>query len=103
MEGGKTLWPVTFANSSFRGRDEHVCQMAVARFLDRMCLALRASGLWLRYATLQNLPSGNLGDEDEVPGVVDSVRTLVGLSSLQFVNYAVRPSFSQFYPIRPSS
>ena len=29
--------------------------MAVARFLDRMCLALRASGLWLRYATLQNL------------------------------------------------
>ncbi len=31
------------------------CQMAIARFLDRMCLALRASGLWLRYATLQNL------------------------------------------------
>ena len=29
--------------------------MAIARFLDRMCLALRASGLWLRYATLQNL------------------------------------------------
>ena len=28
------------------------CQMAIARFLDRMCLALRASGLWLRYATL---------------------------------------------------
>ena len=33
----------------------HGCQMAIARFLDRMCLALRASGLWLRYATLQNL------------------------------------------------
>ena len=33
----------------------HGCQMAVAGFLDRMCLALRASGLWLRYATLQNL------------------------------------------------
>ena len=31
------------------------CQMAIARFLDGMCLALRASGLWLRYATLQNL------------------------------------------------
>ena len=31
------------------------CQMAIARFLDRMCMALRASGLWLRYATLQNL------------------------------------------------
>ena len=30
------------------------CQMAIAGFLDRMCLALRASGLWLRYATLQN-------------------------------------------------
>ena len=29
--------------------------MAIARFLDGMCLALRASGLWLRYATLQNL------------------------------------------------
>ena len=29
--------------------------MAIARFLDRMCLALRACGLWLRYATLQNL------------------------------------------------
>ena len=33
----------------------HGCQMAIAGFLDRMCLALRASGLWLRYATLQNL------------------------------------------------
>ena len=33
----------------------HGCQMAIARFLDRMCLALRASGLWLRYAALQNL------------------------------------------------
>ena len=31
------------------------CQMAIARFLDRMCLALRASGLGLRYTTLQNL------------------------------------------------
>ena len=29
--------------------------MAIARFLDRMCLALQASELWLRYATLQNL------------------------------------------------
>ena len=29
--------------------------MAIARFLDCMCLALRASGLWLRSATLQNL------------------------------------------------
>ena len=29
--------------------------MAIARFLDCMCLALRASGLWLRYTTLQNL------------------------------------------------
>ena len=31
------------------------CQMAIARFLDRMCLTLRASGLWLRYAMLQSL------------------------------------------------
>ena len=29
--------------------------MAIARFLDCMCLALRASGLWLCYAMLQNL------------------------------------------------
>ena len=34
---------------------KHSCQMAIARFLDRMCLALQDSGLWLRYATLQNL------------------------------------------------
>ena len=33
----------------------HGCQMAIARFLDRMCLALWDSGLWLRYAALQNL------------------------------------------------
>ena len=33
----------------------HGCQTAIAVFLNRMCLALRASGLWLRYATLQNL------------------------------------------------
>ena len=29
--------------------------MAIAGFLDHMCLDLRAFGLWLRYATLQNL------------------------------------------------
>ena len=29
--------------------------MAIARFLDHMCLALRASGLWLHYTALQNL------------------------------------------------
>ena len=29
--------------------------MAKAKFLDRMCLAHRATGLWLRYAPLQNL------------------------------------------------
>ena len=33
----------------------HGCQMAIAGSLDRMCLALRASGLWLCYAVLQNL------------------------------------------------
>ena len=32
----------------------HGCQRAIARFLDCMCLALLASGLWLRSATLQN-------------------------------------------------
>ena len=29
--------------------------MTIAAFLDCMCLAPRASGLWLRYAALQNL------------------------------------------------
>ena len=29
--------------------------MAIAGFKDRVCLALRASGQWLRFATLQNL------------------------------------------------
>ena len=38
-----------------RPRPTHGCQMATAIFFDRMCLALQASGLWLRYATLQNL------------------------------------------------
>ena len=33
----------------------HGCQMAIAGLLDRMCLALWASGLWLRYAALQIL------------------------------------------------
>ena len=35
----------------------HGGQMAIARFLDGICLALQASGLWLRYASLQNLIS----------------------------------------------
>ena len=33
----------------------HGCQMAISKFLDCKCLALWASTLWLRYATLQNL------------------------------------------------
>ena len=36
-------------------RIAHGCQMAIAGFLDHTCLALRASGVWLRYAKLQNL------------------------------------------------
>ena len=59
--------------------------MVIAGFLDPMCLALPASGLWLRYATLQNppwrnprkgrdqiLPSGNLGGESEEDVVVSN-------------------------------
>ena len=37
------------------GGVEHGCQITIAGFLDRMCLALRASGLWLRYTRLQSL------------------------------------------------
>ena len=36
---------------------ERGCQMATAELSDCMCLALWASELWLRYATLQNLIS----------------------------------------------
>ena len=39
----------------FTTRSPHGCQMAIARFLDCMRLALRASGLWLCYAMLHNL------------------------------------------------
>ena len=42
-------------NVDVEWRGDHGCQMTIARFSDRMCLALRASGLWLRYAMLQNL------------------------------------------------
>ena len=41
------------ANDSLDAVAVHGCQMAIAGFLDHMCLALRASGLWLRFATLQ--------------------------------------------------
>ena len=41
------------SNHSGSGRSAQGCQMAIARVLDRMCFALQASGLWLRYATLQ--------------------------------------------------
>ena len=34
---------------------EHCCQMAIARLLDRTCLTLRTSGLWLCYVALQNV------------------------------------------------
>ena len=37
------------------GMGKHGFQTAIARFLNHMLLALRASGLWLRYATPQNL------------------------------------------------
>ena len=52
------------------GPRDHSCQVAIARFSDCMCLALWASGLWLRYTTLQNLPSGNLA-RDRLPGRLD--------------------------------
>ena len=45
---------IYFMGARQAGR-HHGCQMAVASFIDRTCLALQASGLWLRYATLQNL------------------------------------------------
>ena len=42
--------PVVAAAARLQG-----CQMVLDEYLDRMCLALRASGLWLCYAALQNL------------------------------------------------
>ena len=46
-------WFVGWAGSS--SPPPHGCQIAIDRFLDHMCLALPASELWIRYATLQNL------------------------------------------------
>ena len=49
---GCPLWFCTqtrMSGSQF-GPSRDGCQMAIAIFLDRMSLALRASGLWLRYA-----------------------------------------------------
>ena len=54
--GAKNIIPyATLAPHSSPLIAMHGCQVTIARFLDRMCLALRAAGLWLRYATLQNL------------------------------------------------
>ena len=55
--------------------------MAIARFLDRMCLALRAFGLWLCYATLQDLPSGNTDDDDDEDPPFNLPRPLHPLST----------------------
>ena len=43
-----TKWSIEKRDAVERERERHGCQMAIARFLDRSCLALRASGLWLR-------------------------------------------------------
>ena len=43
------------SNNNTNNSNRHGCQMAIAGLLDRMCLALWASGLWLHYAALQNL------------------------------------------------
>ena len=64
------------------GGGTHGCQIAIARFLARMCLALWASGLGPRYATLQNWLSGNLG------GTTNS------LSFRHFSRVRLRPSAS---------
>ena len=54
--GAKNIIPyATLAPHSSPLSAMHGCQVTIARFLDCMCLALRAAGLWLRYATLQNL------------------------------------------------
>ena len=52
---GKFEPPQLFTIMSADASSKHGCQMAIAGFLDRMCLTLLASGLWLRYAALQNL------------------------------------------------
>ena len=53
--GAKHTFPMMATNTFLVSPGKHGCQMAIARFLDRLCLALRASGLRLRYAALQNL------------------------------------------------
>ena len=53
--GGDGEYERTRLKRRRRGRRRHDCQMAIAKYLDCMRLALLASELWLRYATLQNL------------------------------------------------
>ena len=45
---------VSLADCGFHAH-EHGCQMAIARFLESYVFGPSVSGLWLRYATLQNL------------------------------------------------
>ena len=47
----------------------HGCQMAIAEFLESYVFG--PSGLWLRYAALQNLPSGNTGRDILGEGIED--------------------------------
>ena len=60
-----------------------------------MCLALRASGLWLRYATLQNwIPSFGLRPHALHPGAIQ------GKEGIQFCHLATMPTPAYLHPRR---
>ena len=67
--------------------------MALAGFLDHMCLALRASGLWLRYAMLQNLiPSfpwpSTLAQSKEKEGIIFCHPATIRKTATKDMSYA---------------
>ena len=59
-----------------------VARLAIAKFLDRMCLALWASGLWLRYTMLQNLITS-------FPWIAPTASTLAQSKERKGSNFAI--------------
>ena len=71
----------------------HGCQMAIAKFLDCMCVALRASGLWLRYAALQNFTPGAIQGKEGIQ-FCHLATMLLGKLKLMAVTVDRRSTFS---------
>ena len=80
-------------NSLPSRRHNHGCQMDIAGFLDRICLALWASGLWLCNATLQNLIAS-------FPWIAPGWRALEGIKFCHLSTLAITESHAASISIR---